>query len=74
MALNRFENSAEDIAQKAHLQMIDVVLDRPVSLHVAEQINVQHQSPQILLIKQGKAIFNASHNAIDGREIYALLD
>lgn len=37
---------------------------RPVSDEIAEKLDVRHQSPQILLIKDGKSKWDASHMKI----------
>ena len=36
---------------------------------LAEQFNVTHQSPQIIVVKNGKAVFNTSHNMIDANKL-----
>lgn len=41
-----------------------VVEHRPVSLHIASETTIPHQSPQVLLIKDGSAVWNTSHWAI----------
>lgn len=38
-----------------------VVEHRPVSNAVAEDTGVKHESPQVLLLKDGKAVWNISH-------------
>ena len=43
---------------------VDVVDDRPISLYIAEQSNVTHQSPQIILFHQGEPTWNTSHREI----------
>ena len=43
---------------------LDLLSYRPVSNKVAEVLNVIHQSPQIVVVKNGKAVFNNSHHAI----------
>ncbi|GAB6990540.1 bacillithiol system redox-active protein YtxJ [Paenibacillus pini] len=44
--------------------LIHVVEDRPVSLEVADLIGVQHQSPQVILIRNQKPIWHTSHSNI----------
>ena len=44
---------------------LDLIAHRDVSNSIAEQLEVQHQSPQMVLVKDGKAIYNASHGSID---------
>ncbi len=40
---------------------LDVIADRDLSRMVAEQFNVHHESPQLLLICNGECIYDASH-------------
>lgn len=44
-----------------HAFEIGVVEYRPASNLVAERLGVQHESPQAILVKNGKAMWNASH-------------
>lgn len=44
---------------------LDLIVHRDVSNSIAEQLEVHHQSPQMVLVKDGKAIYNASHGSID---------
>ncbi|HLR60468.1 MAG TPA: bacillithiol system redox-active protein YtxJ [Pseudogracilibacillus sp.] len=37
---------------------------REVSNKISEDLNVQHQSPQIFLVKNSTPVWNASHNQI----------
>ncbi|MCH5686393.1 bacillithiol system redox-active protein YtxJ [Niabella sp. W65] len=43
---------------------LDLIANRPVSNKIADQYGIAHESPQILLIKDGKCIFDESHSAI----------
>ena len=44
---------------------LDLLSYREISNQIAEQFEVIHQSPQILLIKNGKAVVYASHEGIN---------
>ena len=44
---------------------LDLIAYRSISNSIAETFSVQHQSPQMLLIKEGKAVYHASHGSID---------
>ena len=47
------------------LACIDVIAARAVSRQIADELNVVHQSPQVIrLSPQGQAIWNASHGSI----------
>lgn len=43
---------------------LDLLEHRDISNEIAKRFNVIHQSPQIIILKQGKSIFDTSHNAI----------
>ncbi len=44
---------------------LDLLSYREISNQIAEQLEVIHQSPQILLIKNGKVVVYASHEGIN---------
>lgn len=44
---------------------IDVIRQRPLSNHVAQKLNIRHESPQILLIKDGVSVYDEDHMAIN---------
>jgi bacillithiol system protein YtxJ len=73
MALDRFNDAVSDIADLANVVMIDVINDRPISLHVADVLQVTHQSPQVLVVSKEKAIYDNSHNGIQGKSVLDLL-
>ncbi len=40
---------------------VDVVADRDLSMDIAQRLGVRHQSPQVLLVENGRAVWNESH-------------
>ncbi len=62
-ALKQFENeySLED---KVDLYFLDLLNYREVSNEIANRFQVVHQSPQLLLIKNGVVVYDASHSDI----------
>ena len=48
---------------------LDLIKFRSISNQIAEIFKVRHESPQVLVIKDGKCIFNESHLGIDMHEI-----
>lgn len=48
---------------------LDVISNRKISLLVAEQFNVHHESPQLLLIRNGECTYDASHLDISVAEL-----
>lgn len=63
-ALKQFENEFE-LHDSIDAYFLDLISYREISNEIAARFGVQHQSPQLLLIKNGKAIYNASHSDID---------
>lgn len=67
MALRQFE-SHYDI-ENARTYFVDLLEHRQISDEIARRFEVVHQSPQILLIKDGKCIFTESHAEIDAEDL-----
>ena len=67
MALNRFEREWDDFDFKAYL--LDLLNYRDVSNAIADVFEVEHQSPQVLLIIKGICVFHQSHNAISTKNL-----
>ncbi len=53
---------------------LDLISYRSVSNTIAERFGIYHESPQILLIKDGRCIYNESHTAIDMEELRGQLN
>jgi bacillithiol system protein YtxJ len=67
MAKSRLERGP--LSPDIDYHYLDLLQFRPVSNQIAEQFNIHHESPQILLIKNGECIYEESHNGIDPEEI-----
>lgn len=64
MALKNFESDflLQDVIDAYYL---DLITYRDISNKIADDFGITHQSPQILLIKEGVAVYAASHEGID---------
>ena len=67
--LKQFENSYDIPEDKMQLYFLDMIEYRPISSEIAERFEVTHQSPQMIVLKDGKAIFNSSHESIDANDL-----
>lgn len=63
-AKSRMEKSWEQENPEIPVYYVDVIGNRDVSDKVAEHFSVTHQSPQLLLIKEDKCVYDASHTGI----------
>jgi bacillithiol system protein YtxJ len=68
MALKQFENEF-DLEGSVTPYFLDLINHRDISNEIATRFDVYHQSPQLLLIKEGKSIYDASHSDIDAVEL-----
>jgi bacillithiol system protein YtxJ len=68
MALKQFENEF-DLEGRVTPYFLDLLNHRDISNEIATRFDVYHQSPQLLLIKEGKSICDASHSDIDAVEL-----
>ncbi|WP_269684295.1 bacillithiol system redox-active protein YtxJ [Flavobacterium lacustre] len=68
MALKQFENEFNS-ADSVETYFLDLIAYRDVSNEIATRFQVVHQSPQLVLIKEGKSVYNASHSDIDAQEL-----
>lgn len=68
MAINRLERSWND-SQKIKAYYLDLIQHRNLSNLIAQQFNVEHQSPQVILLKGGKAVYHDSHMGISVERI-----
>lgn len=54
--------------------MIDVVRDRPVSNQVAQHFDVWHESPQALVVRNDRSIWDGSHLQVTAGALERALD
>ncbi|MEO1515228.1 MAG: bacillithiol system redox-active protein YtxJ [Bacteroidota bacterium] len=52
---------------------LDLLSNRNISNQVADELGVVHQSPQVILLKDGEVVYHASHHAIGVRGLRSYL-
>ena len=67
-ALKQFE-SEYDLTDRVDAYFLDLLEYRVISNEIASRFGVYHQSPQLLLIKEGKSVYDVSHSDINAREL-----
>lgn len=73
MALKTFEREFDLEEAEIELYFLDLLSYRTLSTAVSEKFGVAHQSPQVLVIKNGKVIYNDSHHSISVNDIKKIL-
>lgn len=67
MALARLERA--ETPTQIDFHYLDLLNYRNISKEIAESFDVSHESPQVLLIKNGHCVYDESHGGIQMEEI-----
>ncbi|KXH84251.1 bacillithiol system redox-active protein YtxJ [Chryseobacterium kwangjuense] len=62
--LNNFEKEIDNLDEKMDLYYLDLLEHRPISNKISEDLGIRHESPQLIIIEDGKVINSASHEDI----------
>lgn len=68
----KLEMELDGLSEVYDLHFLDLLANRDLSRMVAERFDVVHQSPQVIVVKGGRATFTASHYDIDAEELQKL--
>jgi bacillithiol system protein YtxJ len=71
MALDRFERAATP--EKVDFHYLDLLNFKAISNEIASFFQVHHESPQVILIKNGECIYDESHYGIMMDELISFL-
>jgi len=73
MAKRRFEMDMDKLPADMPLYFLDLIKYRDLSSKIAQDFQVHHESPQMLLIKDGDCILDQSHGQISVEEAMEVL-
>jgi bacillithiol system protein YtxJ len=65
MAKNRLDKAQSNIP----VYYLDLIQFRAVSNEIASRYGIEHESPQLIIIKDGKAIEYSSHNMVSPNQL-----
>ena len=67
--------ATRQIAQvDAYVATVDVSRQHDLSREIERRTGIRHESPQLILIRDGRAIWDASHSSIDEKSIKGVLE
>ncbi|WP_142785768.1 bacillithiol system redox-active protein YtxJ [Changchengzhania lutea] len=69
MVMNQFVDGYDLTENDLDLYYLDLISYRDVSHHVGTQFQVMHESPQLLIIKNGVSVAHASHGQINDLDL-----
>ncbi|MFM7671999.1 MAG: bacillithiol system redox-active protein YtxJ [Bacteroidota bacterium] len=70
VALSRFDRQPTS-AGVTSFYLLDLLQHRPLSQAITEQFGIPHESPQVLVIRDGACQYHANHLDIEPEEVYA---
>jgi bacillithiol system protein YtxJ len=68
-AKERLMQESDLLTSKADFYYLDLLRYRAISNFIARELNVHHQSPQVIVVKNGVATYSATHHNIDANTI-----
>ena len=71
MALDELKRHLEDASDAVLYRLITVQTEREVSDTTVTRLGVPHRSPQVILVRAGEAVWNASHLQITAEALRA---
>ncbi len=72
-AKNRVEATWEQENPTTAIYYLDLLAHRDISNLIAERLGVIHQSPQLIVVKNGEVVYQASHVAINPSKVAEIL-
>lgn len=67
--VKQFENTFDISEGTMEIYFLDLIEYRSISNEIASRFGVIHQSPQMIVLKNGKAVYDASHESIDAKSL-----
>lgn len=74
MAKRRLEMDKDHLPEKLPVYFLDLIKYRDISNQIAEDFQVHHESPQLLVIKDGECILDQSHGQISIEEAVSVVN
>lgn len=72
-AYSKMEKAEKNNTLNVPIHIVIVQEAREVSNKIAEDLSITHQSPQVIVIRDRKAAYDESHDAIDPEKVSSLL-
>lgn len=69
MVLNNFERNYDLHEEDHKMYFLDLLANRDISNQVADRFDVRHESPQLIILRDGKVVHHASHQSIDVEDL-----
>ncbi|MDB4014589.1 bacillithiol system redox-active protein YtxJ [Flavobacteriaceae bacterium] len=74
IVLKKFEFESDNSITNIKYFLIDVLKNREISNKIASVFNIDHESPQLIIIKNGELVHNSSHSDISFSDVIHRVD
>ncbi|KAA8485921.1 bacillithiol system protein YtxJ [Arcticibacter tournemirensis] len=71
MAKRKFESEWASLPSETPVYFLDLLNHRDISAAIVQLFQVHHESPQLLLIRDGECIYHTSHGEVSADEASA---
>jgi len=69
LALKNLQLLTKEEQEKADYYIVDVLRQRELSQRIAEELEVRHESPQVILLRDGNVEWHGSHYEVKAQNI-----
>jgi monothiol bacilliredoxin len=74
MAKFQLEKEWDFEAEELSFYYLDLINYRSISNEITDRFGINHQSPQLIILKNGKAVYNTSHHKISVQDLKQALE
>lgn len=64
----------KDLPVDVEFRMVVVQEARPVSNEIEERLGVRHETPQVIVVRNGRAVWNTSHSGVTRVRVAAAVE
>ena len=72
-AQKNVESISADKQSQADFYVLDVIAQRPLSMYIADVLEIRHESPQLFVIKDGGVKWHGSHHQLQAEVLDEML-
>ena len=71
--LRNLEGDWKASTHDSELYYLDLISHRDISNRIAADTGIHHESPQLIILEKGRAVYDRSHNSIEAVDIQKFL-
>lgn len=64
-----FQGDWKSEYSQVNIYEVDVIRNRAISQLIAKNLNIHHESPQLIVVENGEVVHSESHNNIEAKSL-----